>query len=78
MQKTIAAVNAENGTITDLEIHPGTTVADALRQMGVHGERSLTVASGEAPLADDANLYTAVEDGQKVYLSTPIAVARMN
>ena len=74
--KQIAVVNTESGgSIVDLEIAPGTTVEDVLRQLKVHGERSLTVNSGEPPLNDGDNLYTAVKDGQKIFLSTPIAVA---
>ena len=75
MNKNIAAVNAESGSITDLEIPPGTTVRDALTQLGALGERSLTLKDGQPPLAENDNLYAAVEDGQKVYLSTPISVA---
>ena len=74
--KNIACVNTEDGgSITDLEIAPGTTVEDVLKQLNVHGQRSLTVKAGEPPLNDHDNLYTAVEDGQKVFLSTPISVA---
>ena len=75
MNKTIAAVNAESGSITDLELPPGTTVGDALSQLGVQGQRSLTLKDSGAPLNDSDNLYSAVENGQKVYLSTPISVA---
>jgi len=76
MNKRIAVVNTEDGgSITDLEIAPGTTVEEVLRQLQVHGARSLTVKAGEHPLNDADNLFAAVQDGQKIFLSTPISVA---
>jgi len=76
MNKRIAVVNTEDGgTITDLEIAPGTTVEEVLRQMNVQGARTLTVKAGEHPLNEADNLFAAVQDGQKVFLSTPISVA---
>lgn len=78
MNKSIACVNAESGEIINLDITPGTTVTDALRQLNVQGDRSVTVNTGQAPIKDSAHLYGAVEDGQKVYFSTPISVATLN
>lgn len=72
--KKIAAVIAESGQVLDLEIRPGTSVTDILSQLGRSGPHIVTLGKGNAPLSASDNVYQAVPDGAKIFISTPVEV----
>lgn len=73
MNKHVTAVIAESGAYHDLQIAPGTTTRDIHNQLGL-GDHYLISRRGGEPFGDDENLYGAVGDGEKLFLSTPVEV----
>jgi hypothetical protein len=73
MNKHITAVIAESGAFHDLQIAPGTTTREIRNQLRL-GDHYLITKRGAEPFGDDENIYGAVADGEKLFLSTPVEV----
>ena len=73
MNKSITAVIAESGKYHDLNIGPGTTTRDIRNQLGL-SDQYLISRRGAEPFGEDENIYGAVSDGEKLFLSTPVEV----
>ena len=67
MKRVLVTVSA-TGAGHDLEIQPGTTTADILRQIGLR-EHQLKKA-GENPFGETENVYPRVADGEKLYANS--------
>jgi len=67
MKRVLVTVSA-TGAGHDLEIQPGTTAADILRQIGLQ-EHQLKKA-GENPFGESENVYPRVADGEKLYANS--------
>lgn len=72
--KRIATLVAESGDLRDLVIQPGTTSREILNQMGLNDRYTLSRQGGQAPFADDENVYELVSDGSKLVAATPVEV----
>jgi hypothetical protein len=57
----------------DLQIQPGTTSADVLRQLGLTGYL-LSIKGADSYLGDDENVYEQVSSGALLYATTPAEV----
>jgi sulfur carrier protein ThiS len=73
--KRVAVVVAGTGQIKDVQIEPGTTVADVLEQLGLR-EYLLSRGPNEPFLANADTVYDKVADGEKVFASTKAEVGR--
>jgi hypothetical protein len=72
--KNITVVSAASGQHNDLTIQPGTTVRDIRQQLSLDDRFILTPGRGSEPFGDDENIYPAIQDGAKLYASTPVEV----
>jgi hypothetical protein len=54
----------------DVEIAPGTTAGDILRQLGLQGYLLSTGPTSDRFFGDAENVYAAVRDGDKLFAST--------
>jgi len=77
MNKHVTAVIAESGAYHDLQIAPGTTTRDICAQLGL-GDHYLISKRGAEPFGDDENIYGAITDGEKLFLSTPVEVGSIS
>lgn len=69
--KTIAIkVAGSEQEPVDVEIAPGTTAGDILRQLGLQGYLLSTGPNATAFFAEDENAYTVVRDGDKLFATT--------
>ena len=73
--KNLSIVVAGSGEIKDLSIKPGTKVSDIIRDAELSGY-VLSKNSEEKPFNQDDEIYPMVEDGQKIYASTPAYAGR--
>lgn len=73
--KKITIVPAMGGNYTDLDIKPGTTARDVIRQLGLADDYVLTHGNGSEAIPMDENLYETVKDGAKLYSTTEVSVA---
>ena len=64
--KRLLVVVSGSGKQHDLEIKPGTTAGDILSELGLDGYTICPEPNSDA-FGTDENLYTAIEDGQKVF-----------
>ncbi len=71
--KQIAVVDETSGKIYDRTIGPGTTVSELLRDLDMESHE-LWKLKDESPLASDENVYTSVEDGEKLKVQLPMTV----
>lgn len=68
--KNLAVVVAGGaGDIKDITIRPGTTAQDILREIDLEGY--VLSKGNEAPFGENENVYPLVQDGDKLYASTP-------
>lgn len=72
--KNITVVPAVGGPPKDMSIAPGTTARDILRELGCDESFILTNGRGAEPFGYDENVYPMVQDGAKLYASTPVEV----
>lgn len=68
-KKNISLVVAGSGEIRDLQIAPGVTVGEALKEAGLQGYQLSRRATDE-PLDSGVNLYDLVDNNEKLY-ATP-------
>jgi hypothetical protein len=54
----------------DVEIAPGTSAGDIIRQLGLQGYLLSTGPTSDRFFGDDENVYTAVSDGDKLFATT--------
>lgn len=66
--KKIAVVQAESGTIHDLEIAPGSCAQEILQQCGLSATHKLSAPDGKT-YGDDEVVADQVADGGKLYAS---------
>lgn len=74
--KRITVVKAESGEYTDLTISIGTTAREILNEVGLAQSHKLSAGENKSPFEDEDNVYSAVEDGTKLFATAPINVAR--
>ncbi|MBX7255925.1 MAG: hypothetical protein K1Y02_06155 [Candidatus Hydrogenedentes bacterium] len=72
--KSISAVVAESGQIRDLTIMPGTTAEEIIREVGLPSNYLITRGRGQSPFGQDENVYEKINNGEKIFLSTPVEV----
>lgn len=71
--KRVSVVVAGTGQIRDIQIDPGTTVADVLQQLALP-DYLLSKGPNEPFLANADSIYDKVGDGEKVFASTKAEV----
>ena len=76
MSKQITVIPATGGAYSDLTIEPGTTPRDVKTQLNLAPNYVLTRGRGTEPIADDANLFTTLENGSKLYATTDVEWGR--
>lgn len=73
--KGIVVVLAGTGQAHDLSIQPGTSARDVLNQLGLQGY-VLSKDRGEHPFGESENIYTEVDDGEKLFAAAKTDVGR--
>ena len=73
--KHLVVIVSGTGQPHDLEIQPGTTAGDVLKQIGLTGY--VLQKNGENPFGETENIYPRVEDGEKLYANSPATVGRL-
>lgn len=73
--KRVSIVVAGTGQIKDIQIQPGTTVADVLDQLGLR-DYLLSRGPNEPFFANADSLFDKVSDGEKVFASTKAEVGQ--
>ena len=69
--KTIAIkVAGSDQEPLDVEIAPGTSAGDIIRQLGLQGYLLSTGPASDRFFGDDENVYSAVADGDKLFATT--------
>jgi hypothetical protein len=64
--KRLLIVVSGTGAQHDLEIQPGTTAADILTELGLHGYTLRSEPNSDA-FGSDENVFTSLKDGQKIF-----------
>ena len=72
--KNITVIPASGGPYRDVKIAPGTSARDILREIGFDDRYILTTGRGPEPFGSDENVFPMVQDGTKLYASTPVEV----
>lgn len=74
--KNITVVIGESGVRHDRQIKPGATPREVLNDLNLDNatEYVLSAARGQEPFGADENIYPLVQDGAKLYASTPADV----
>jgi len=67
--KAIVVIAAGSGDHHDLAIEPGTTASDVLEQLGLNGF-TLSKDQGQHVFGANENIYTEVDDGEKLYAAS--------
>lgn len=67
--KHIVVIVAGTGKARDLDIEAGTTARDILTDLGLQ-DYVLSRDSGQDVFGENENVYTAIQDGEKLYAST--------
>ncbi len=67
MKRVLVTVSA-TGAGHDLEIQPGTTAADILRQIGLQDHQ--LKMQGEDPFGNTENVYPRIADGEKLFANS--------
>ncbi len=70
--KKLTIVNATSGTYSDIDIAPGTTPHDILKQLGLDEKYVLTRGKGAEPMPNSENVYETVTDGTKLFATTDV------
>jgi hypothetical protein len=73
--KRVSIVVAGTGQIRDIQIQPGTTVADVLQQLNL-GDYLLSRGPNEPFFANADSLFDKVNDGEKIFASTKAEVGQ--
>lgn len=71
--KRLSVVVAGTGQIRDVEIQPGTSAGDVLRQLNLN-DYLLSKGPNEPFFAAAETIYDKVKDGEKVFASTKAEV----
>ncbi len=71
--KRIAVIVVSSGQIHDLTINPGTTAREILREIGLE-DYNLSRQNEPHPFGLDENVYTVVQDGEKLNAATKVDV----
>lgn len=74
--KRLSVVVAGTGQIRDIQIEPGTSVSDVLKQLNLL-EYLLSKGPNEPFFANADTLYDKVNDGEKVFASTKAEVGEL-
>jgi len=67
--KNVLVTVAGSGDHHDLAIEPGTTAKEILKQTGLLGY-VLSKENGKYPFGETENVYTEVDDGEKLFAAT--------
>jgi hypothetical protein len=73
--KQIVVIVAGTGQPRDLRIEPGTTARDILSELGLQ-DYVLSKDSAQHPFGANENVYTEVDDGEKIYAAPKADVGR--
>jgi len=74
--KSIVVINAATGDHRDLEIDPGTTAQDILKELGLSG-CVLSKDSGNKTFGETENIYANVDDGEKLHFASKTDVGNV-
>lgn len=74
--KRLSVVVAGTGQIRDIEIQPGTTASDVLRQLNL-GDYLLSKGPNDPFFAQAESIFDKVADGEKIFASTKAEVGTL-
>ena len=73
--KNIVVITAATGEHRDLTIEPGTTAGDILKELNLSGY-VLSKDSGNHVFGESENVYSEIDDGEKLHASAKTDVGR--
>jgi len=73
-QIAVKVAGSEDREPLDVTIKPGTTTSDVLTQLNLEGYLLSTGPNSRQFFGDDEVIYPLIEDGSKLYATTPAEV----